>query len=107
MPDPLRYESLSTAARIRPGSSALRPPRMRVTDMAKRGAMRPSTTTRTTRVQPLAGTRPLRWVLLVAPVLLAALPAWGLTITRGPFIQNPDALTSTITIEWWTDSTGD
>src|SRR2546422_6625767 len=40
-------------------------------------------------------------------MLLAAGPAWAVTITRGPFIQNPDALTSTMTIEWWTDTAGD
>ena len=38
---------------------------------------------------------------------LAAPPAGALTVTRGPLIQNPDALTSTMTIEWWTDAAGD
>jgi len=44
-------------------------------------------------------------VLLAAAV--AAPRSWALTITRGPLIQNPDALTSTMTMEWWTDAAGD
>jgi hypothetical protein len=29
------------------------------------------------------------------------------TLSRGPFIQNPDALTTTMTITWWTNTVGD
>ena len=39
--------------------------------------------------------------------LLIAAAAQAQTITRGPFIQNPDALTTTMTIEWWTNVAGD
>src|SRR5579862_5770029 len=47
----------------------------------------------------------------IAPVVLVLLcmaaEASAISITRGPFIQNPDALTTTATIEWWTDVAGD
>jgi Calcineurin-like phosphoesterase/Purple acid Phosphatase, N-terminal domain len=44
---------------------------------------------------------------LSAMVVFAATTASAQTLTRGPLIQNPDALTTTMTIEWWTDVTGD
>ncbi|MCC6764619.1 MAG: metallophosphoesterase [Deltaproteobacteria bacterium] len=46
---------------------------------------------------------------LIVSVLLAAVAAPGAaqTLTRGPLIQNPAALTTTMTIVWWTDVTGD
>jgi len=40
-------------------------------------------------------------------VLIAASGALAQTITRGPFIQNPDALSTTMTVVWWTDVAGD
>jgi len=46
-------------------------------------------------------------LLLVAAGLVIAGRAAAVTITRGPIIENPDALTSTMTIAWWTDSAGD
>jgi len=45
--------------------------------------------------------------LLVSFWLIAASAAVGQTLTRGPLIQNPDGLTSTTTILWWTDVAGD
>src|SRR4029450_4904356 len=45
-------------------------------------------------------------VAFLAALLIAA-AAQAQTITRGPFIQNPDALTTTMTIEWWTNVAGD
>src|SRR5947207_5718260 len=39
-------------------------------------------------------------------IFLLAGAAQAQTITRGPFIQNPDADPTKITIEWWTDVTG-
>jgi len=53
---------------------------------------------------PLAGR--LVGVTLLAAAAAAA-PARAVTITRGPFIQNPDGATSTMTVEWWTDTAGD
>jgi len=48
---------------------------------------------------------------LTAGILLAIAVAppsvRALSITRGPLIQNPDASTGTMTIEWWTDTAGD
>ena len=38
---------------------------------------------------------------------LIATSASAQTLSRGPFIQNPDALTTTMTIVWWTDTVGD
>ena len=46
------------------------------------------------------------WLALAA-ALMASAPAFGQSITRGPVIQNPDALTTTATIEWWTNVSGD
>jgi hypothetical protein len=46
-------------------------------------------------------------LLLVSVCFPAGNIAYGLAITRGPIIQNPDALTTTLTIEWWTDAAGD
>ncbi|TMA58231.1 MAG: hypothetical protein E6J75_05800 [Deltaproteobacteria bacterium] len=46
-------------------------------------------------------------LLLVAAGLMIAGRARAVTITRGPIIENPDALTTTMTIAWWTDTTGD
>src|SRR5690349_5456865 len=46
------------------------------------------------------------FLLLCAFAFLTS-PAAAQTISRGPLIQNPDAMSSTITIEWWTDVTGD
>ena len=40
-------------------------------------------------------------------VLLIGASASAQTLTRGPFIQNPDALTTTMTILWWTNVAGD
>jgi len=51
--------------------------------------------------------RPLRSAAVALAFLLLAAPAWSQTITRGPFIQNPDADATTMTIVWWTDVTGD
>jgi hypothetical protein len=46
--------------------------------------------------------------LLTLLALLTLAPrAMAQTISRGPIVQNPDALTSTMTIEWWTDVAGD
>ena len=45
--------------------------------------------------------------LVLGITLIASAPAFGQAITRGPFIQNPDALTTTATLEWWTDVSGD
>ncbi|MCC6849768.1 MAG: metallophosphoesterase [Deltaproteobacteria bacterium] len=47
---------------------------------------------------------------LIVSVLLgaaAADPVVAQTLTRGPLIQNPAALTTTMTILWWTDVAGD
>jgi len=49
---------------------------------------------------------PSRHLLLVATMTALAVGARAQTITRGPILQNPDALTTTVTIEWWTDSAG-
>ena len=48
-------------------------------------------------------------LLLLCTLSVAAAPdeASAQTLTRGPLIQNPDALTSTMTIEWWTSVAGD
>ena len=46
-------------------------------------------------------------LLLVAAGLVIAGRAGAVTISRGPIIENPDALTSTMTIAWWTDTAGD
>jgi hypothetical protein len=43
---------------------------------------------------------------LAALTVLAAVPASAQTLTRGPLVQNPDGLTSTITLIWWTDVAG-
>ncbi len=72
---------------------------------------------------PTSNPRPLRGVairahedevrmfrtLIVSAVLSAALAtsAAAQTLTRGPLIQNPAAITTTMTILWWTDVTGD
>ncbi|MBI3782689.1 MAG: metallophosphoesterase [Deltaproteobacteria bacterium] len=39
--------------------------------------------------------------------VFASAAAWGQSISRGPFIQNPDALNTTMTILWWTNVAGD
>src|SRR5207245_5773564 len=39
--------------------------------------------------------------------LVVAGRAGAVTSSRGPIIENPDALTSTMTIAWWTDTAGD
>lgn len=46
---------------------------------------------------------------LIAIIIACSLAsgAYGVSISRGPVIQNPDALPTTVTIEWWTDSAGD
>jgi hypothetical protein len=44
---------------------------------------------------------------IVATAVLIAASALAQTITRGPFIQNPDAVSTTMTIVWWTDVAGD
>ena len=46
-------------------------------------------------------------LLLLAATLVMAARASAVTITRGPIIENPDAVTSMITIAWWTDTAGD
>src|SRR2546422_3783083 len=46
-------------------------------------------------------------LLLVAAGLVIAGRAGAVTISRGPIIENPDALTNTMTIAWWTDTAGD
>ena len=46
-------------------------------------------------------------LLLLAATLMMAARASAVTITRGPIIENPDAVTSMITIAWWTDTAGD
>jgi len=40
-------------------------------------------------------------------MVFTATSARAQTIVRGPIIQNPDATVTTMTIEWWTDVTGD
>src|SRR5438552_14193465 len=42
----------------------------------------------------------------ILAIFLLAGAAHAQTITRGPFIQNPDADATRITIEWWTDVAG-
>jgi hypothetical protein len=44
--------------------------------------------------------------LLALVVALAAAPAAAQTLTRGPLIENPDALPTTINIQWWTNVAG-
>jgi len=44
---------------------------------------------------------------MLLAVALAAPAASAQTITRGPIIQNPEALTTTVTILWWTNVVGD
>jgi len=46
-------------------------------------------------------------LLVLAAALVVSGRASAVTITRGPIIENPDALTSTMTIAWWTDAAGD
>src|SRR5262245_24103455 len=48
----------------------------------------------------------MRSVTLLAALLLSAAPAFPLAITRGPLLQNPDGLTTTATLVWWTDTAG-
>ena len=48
----------------------------------------------------------LRTAAILA-VLLAASSAAAQTITRGPYMQNPQDLPTSATIEWWTDVVGD
>ena len=43
--------------------------------------------------------------MAIAVLIASSAPAQ--TITRGPFIQNPDALSTTMTLVWWTDVAGD
>ena len=43
---------------------------------------------------------------LLATSLLVASTAWSQTITRGPLLQNPDALPTTATFVWWTNVAG-
>ena len=47
-----------------------------------------------------------RVVMLLAAALLAAGVASAQTITRGPLLQNPNALITTATFVWWTDTSG-
>ena len=51
----------------------------------------------------------VRWTVatVAVGVILVEAHAQALIITRGPIIQNPDGLTTTMTIEWWTDAGGD
>src|SRR5262245_33720019 len=44
--------------------------------------------------------------LLVVALLLVAAPVFAQTITRGPLLQNPNALTTTMTLVWWTNVAG-
>jgi hypothetical protein len=57
------------------------------------------------RRRPLLRSHSAAWgvVLLVA---LAATPAAAQTLTRGPLVQNPAALTTTMTLSWWTNVAG-
>ena len=63
------------------------------------------TDTTTTR-RPVLGMPRVACATLLAVVALAS-PALAQTITRGPIIQNPDALLTTMTILWWTNVAGD
>lgn len=47
-----------------------------------------------------------RWAVVVAGVLAAA-GVQAQTITRGPYIQNPQALPTSASFEWWTNVAGD
>jgi phosphodiesterase/alkaline phosphatase D-like protein len=44
---------------------------------------------------------------IVATAVLIAASALAQTVTRGPFIQNPDAVSTTMTLVWWTDVADD
>src|SRR4029079_8603182 len=44
--------------------------------------------------------------LLACLAALMATSASAQTLTRGPLIQKPDALTTTMTLIWWTDVAG-
>src|SRR5512143_3358717 len=48
-----------------------------------------------------------RLAVVVTGLLLVAGVAAAQTITRGPYIQNPQALPTSASFEWWTDVTGD
>ena len=48
----------------------------------------------------------IRRLVVLATVLVLARVAGAQTLSRGPFMQNPDALTTTMTLEWWTDVAG-
>ena len=43
---------------------------------------------------------------LVTGLLLMTGGAGAQTLTRGPFMQNPHALTTTMSFVWWTDVAG-
>lgn len=51
--------------------------------------------------------RAVRRVVAIAVVGLVAAPAAAQTLTRGPYLQNPQALPSSATIVWWTNVAGD
>ena len=48
-----------------------------------------------------------RLAVVVTGLLLAAGGAAAQTITRGPYIQNPQALPTSASFEWWTNVVGD
>lgn len=50
-------------------------------------------------------TAPVRLILSVWVAVASA--ATAQTLTRGPLIQNPDSLTTTMTLVWWTNVAGD
>jgi len=45
--------------------------------------------------------------VLIATMVALSTPVRAAVITRGPILQNPAALTTTVTISWWTDVVGD
>lgn len=47
------------------------------------------------------------WAVVAAVVTAMAGAAAAQTLTRGPFIQNPQALPTSATFVWWTDVAGD
>ncbi|HEV7733729.1 MAG TPA: metallophosphoesterase [Candidatus Binatia bacterium] len=51
--------------------------------------------------------RSLSLLLLLLTALLLPGAAAAQTITRGPFVENPDAFSTTMTLQWWTNVAGD
>lgn len=48
-----------------------------------------------------------RWAVVVAGLLAAVGVAGAQTLTRGPYIQNPQALPTSASVVWWTNVAGD